>query len=80
MIDIASIMIQWQNDSIHSNRFIHVDRFYLTTQAEGFWLKVELSNNPVGEEFQSFYGSLDNCFEKAVSWIDLQINNLKENL
>ena len=83
--DIVNILEEWQYAMNHSNNLVHVSWFDLQPQAQGFRLCIKFY---IADEYdpelpdheEDFYGSLLECFEKALQFIDYQKTRLRSLL
>jgi hypothetical protein len=80
--DIISIMESWQSEGMKSLNLVHVSYFTLQPQAQGFYLEVEFYiadkyDPEMGYEKKWFYGSLIDCFDQALNYIEEERERLK---
>lgn len=80
--DIISIMEIWQHDEMNSRKLVHVTHFNLEPQAQGFHLNLEFYiadryDPEMGYDKKSFFGSLYECFDQALNYLESETKRLR---
>lgn len=83
--EIINILNEWQNQMMHSVSLVHVSWFELQPQADGFRLRIDFYiadkyNAELDDYKQDFYGSIDECVQAAIDYMENEKSRLKKLL